>query len=99
MFVYILTNDRRTVLYTGVTNDIDRRIAEHRAGEGSAFARRYNLRILVWMEQFPNPTDAIAMEKRIKGWRREKKVALIEAVNPDWRDLSRWELDRANPSS
>jgi len=88
MWVYILTNDRCTVLYTGVTNDLERRLAEHRAGEGSRFAQRYNAHRLVWAEEFQRADDAIAAEKRIKGWRRDKKVALVETDNPDWRDLA-----------
>ena len=88
MWVYILTNDRRTVLYTGVTNDLERRLTEHRDGPGAPFARRYNAHRLVWTEQFVRADDAIAMEKRIKGWRRAKKIALIESANPEWRDLS-----------
>ena len=67
MWVYILTNDRRTVLYAGVTNDLERRLAEHKDGAGSQFARRYNAHRLVWAEQFLRADDAIAMEKRIKG--------------------------------
>ncbi len=87
-WVYILTNDRRTGLYTGVTNDLERRLAEHRAGTGSRFAWRYNAFRLVWAESFQRVDDAIAAEKRIKGWGRAKKQALIAARNPDWRDLS-----------
>lgn len=68
-YVYILTNDRRTVIYVGVTNDLARRLEEHRAGEGSNFTRRYNVHNLVWYEGFKYVEDAISMEMRIKGWR------------------------------
>jgi putative endonuclease len=86
-FVYILTNDRNTVLYTGVTNSLARRIGEHRAGL-SSFTRRYNVHKLVYFEEFQDINDAIAREKQIKGGSRRKKVALIYSMNPDWRDLS-----------
>jgi putative endonuclease len=86
-FVCILTNDRQTVLYTGVTNDLPRRIGEHRAGFGG-FTSRYNLHKLVYFEEFHEINDAIAREKQIKGGSRRKKVALIDSMNPDWRDLS-----------
>ncbi len=86
--VYILTNDRRTVLYIGVCRDLDRRLAAHRTGAGSRFVWKYNVFGLVWREDFQRVDDAIATEKRLKGWRRSKKVALIEASNPTWRDLS-----------
>ncbi len=85
-WVYIITNDRCTVLYTGMTNDIDARMAEHEAGEGSKFAKRYNCYRLVWSEWFSRVDDAIDSEKRIKGWTRAKKIALIESINPDWRE-------------
>ncbi len=93
MYVYILTNARRTVLYVGVTNDLDRRMEEHRSGQGSAFVRRYNLDRLAWFEEHQRPAHAIEAEKRVKSWRRDRKIALIEAMNPEWKDLSRWELE------
>ena len=86
-YVYILTNRNRT-LYVGITGDIVRRIAQHKAGEGSAFTRRYALKRLVHVEVSTNAGDAIAREKQIKGWLRAKKIALIESENPDWTDLS-----------
>jgi putative endonuclease len=86
-FVYILTNDRHTVLYTGVTNDIVRRMGEHRAGF-SRFTSRYNVHKLVYFEEFHEVNAAIAREKQIKGGSRRKKVALVGSMNPDWRDLS-----------
>jgi putative endonuclease len=87
--VYILTNDRRTVLYAGVTSELEQRIAKHKLGwSPAAFTKRYNVHTLVWFEVTPDIAAAIAREKQIKGWRREKKVALIEAANPQWRDLA-----------
>ena len=85
-WVYILTN-RSGTLYTGVTNDLARRLAEHRDGTG--FAARYAMDRLIYTEEHSRPADAIAREKQIKGWRREKKVALVNAANPAWADLSR----------
>jgi len=87
--VYILTNDRRTVLYTGVTSRLEQRIAEHHLGwSPKAFTRKYNVHTLVYFEVTPDIVAAIAREKQIKGWSRAKKVALIESMNPEWRDLA-----------
>ena len=85
--VYILSSRSRT-LYTGVTNDITRRIAQHRSGRGSRFASRYQVQRLVHLEPFRNPIAAIAREKQIKGWVRAKKFALIEQENAGWYDLA-----------
>ena len=85
-YVYILTNAHHTVLYTGVTNDLRRRLEEHRTGHGSGFAKRYNAHKLVYAERFQYVHDAIAREKQIKAGSRRKKMDLIEAQNPDWRD-------------
>ena len=87
MWVYIMTNKRNTTLYTGVTNDLCRRVCQHRAGAGSAFTRKYNIRKLVYYEAYDGPHNAIEREKQIKGGSHARKVALIEAVNPEWRDL------------
>ena len=86
-YVYIMSNRSRT-LYTGVTSDLCRRIYEHRNKLVPGFTRRYNIDRLVWFDQTNDVHAAIAMEKRIKGWRREKKVVLIESKNPGWVDLS-----------
>ena len=86
-FVYILTNHFNTVLYTGVTNDIIRRIFEHKQKIDNGFAEKYGLDKLVYFESTNDVNDAIAREKQIKGWRREKKVALINESNPNWKDL------------
>ena len=87
--VYILTNERHTVLYIGVTNDLLRRLREHRLGQPRSFAWRYNCTKLVWCELFRDPLHAIECEKRLKGWIRAKKNALISEANPEWRDLGR----------
>ena len=83
-----MTNRSRT-LYVGVTSQLERRVAEHKSGghEGS-FTQRYRLDRLVYCERFPSICDAIDREKKIKGWLRIKKIALIVATNPTWRDLS-----------
>jgi putative endonuclease len=85
-YVYILANANRTI-YTGVTNDVVLRIARHREGIGSAFTAKYGVHELVYVEEFASVMDAITREKEIKGWRRARKIALVEAVNPDWQDL------------
>ena len=86
-YVYIMASPSG-VLYTGITNNLERRVAKHKAKGAQGFTRRYNVTMLVYCEVFPDPGSAIAREKQIKGYRREKKVALIEAENPGWLDLS-----------
>ncbi len=91
-YVYILSNRSRT-LYTGVTNNLERRMYEHKRKIGSQFAAKYNLTQLVYYEPFGDIREAIAREKQIKGWRRERKIALIESANPEWKDLTTdWDL-------
>jgi putative endonuclease len=85
-YVYIMSDIHRT-LYVGVTNDLFRRVYEHRSGVIPGFTKRYGLRMLVWHEQTGDVLEALAREKQIKAW-REKKVALIRSVNPEWKDLS-----------
>lgn len=87
LFVYMMTNRSRVVLYTGVTNNLERRVAEHRSKAVPGFTRRYELDRLVYYEVFPSPRDAIAREKEIKGWVRAKKNTLIAGLNPKWNDL------------
>ena len=87
-WVYIMTNTSNRVLYTGVTNDLARRVAQHKAGTGSAFTSKYKTHKLVFYEEFCRIIDAIAAEKRIKAGSRAKKIQLIEGLNPEWRDLS-----------
>ncbi|MEM6326527.1 MAG: GIY-YIG nuclease family protein [Bacteroidota bacterium] len=86
-WTYILAS-RSRVLYIGVTNSLERRVAEHKAGEGGQFTKRYQVHRLVHAEEFSEIRDAIQREKQLKGWRRERKVALIKRHNPDWRDLA-----------
>jgi putative endonuclease len=86
-FTYILTNRHHTVLYVGVTNDLARRVHEHRTKIASAFTTRYNVDKLVFFEETSEVQAAIAREKQIKAGSREKKVELVNAMNPDWRDL------------
>lgn len=87
-FVYILTNWNNKVLYIGVTNNLIRRIYEHKQKLVDGFTAKYNLKKLVYFEEFENVTDAIAAEKKVKGWIRKKKISLIESKNPLWEDLS-----------
>jgi putative endonuclease len=86
-YVYILTSINRKVMYVGVTNNLENRVAEHRSGRGGAFTRRYRVHALVHAEEYQYVEDAIAREKEIKGWRRSKKDALVETTNPTWADL------------
>jgi putative endonuclease len=93
-YVYIVTNKHCTTLYIGMTNDLGRRIIEDKNGEIAGFTQRYQLNRLVWFEHFRDVTAAIACEKKLKGWRRSKKIALIEKQNPRWFDLSaNWEQE------
>jgi putative endonuclease len=89
-FTYILTNYNKTVLYTGVTNDLDRRLYEHYFGinQINSFTSKYKCFYLIWYERHQYVNDAIASEKEIKGWTKDKKVKLIETDNPAWRFLN-----------
>ena len=86
-FVYILTNKNSTVLYTGVTSDLPKRIIQHRNKTYDGFSAKYNLTRVVYIEELPNITDAILREKHIKMMSRQRKVELINKVNPKWDDL------------
>jgi putative endonuclease len=86
-YVYILASKPHGTLYTGVTNDLVRRVYEHKEGVARGFSKRYGVKTLVHFEVFDRIDDAILREKRVKGWRRAWKIALIEKDNPDWRDL------------
>ena len=86
-FVYIITNKTNKVIYTGVTNNLERRILEHKNKLIEGFSNKYNLNKLVYFSGFVSIMDAIAAEKKIKGWTRFKKIALIECDNPGWKDL------------
>ncbi len=86
-FVYIMTNYRNGALYTGVTSDIVQRIGQHRDGVFAGFTLGHGIKTLVWYEALPDIETAMHREKSIKRWRRDWKLQLIEAENPDWRDL------------
>jgi putative endonuclease len=86
-FVYILASRKRGTLYTGVTNDLARRIYEHREKTERGFTRRYGVKRLVYYETLETALEAIAREKRLKRWPREWKIQAIEAFNPEWLDL------------
>ncbi len=92
-YVYIMTNRART-LYTGMTNNLERRVYEHKNHMTPGFTSQYKINQLIYYETTNNVHVAIEREKQIKGWRREKKIALIESTNPQWRDLSEgWKLE------
>lgn len=87
-FVYIITNYTNTVFYTGVTNNIQRRIYEHKTGVvNHSFSKKYKLYKLIWFEEFNSPEKAIIIKKRVKDMRREKKLKLITDKNPKFNDL------------
>jgi putative endonuclease len=86
-YVYIMANEQRTI-YVGVTNDLARRVGEHKCGRRPGFTSRYGLSKLVYVEETTDVRAAIAREKQIKGWARAKKLALIATSNPEWDDLA-----------
>ena len=86
-YVYILASRRHGTLYIGITNNLARRLAEHRSGAVASFTRKYRVYRLVYFEVFDDPESAINREKQMKKWNREWKVQLIEQRNPEWRDL------------
>lgn len=86
-YVYFLSNTSNRVLYTGMTNNLIRRVYEHREQLIDGFTKKYNVRKLVYFEQTQDVQSAIRREKQLKGWRREKKNALINGFNPGWKDL------------
>ncbi|HVR37942.1 MAG TPA: GIY-YIG nuclease family protein [Thermoanaerobaculia bacterium] len=87
-FVYMLTNRWKNVLYTGVTNSLEKRVWQHKNKTVPGFTKKYNCDRLVWFDSYTEVTDAIACEKRIKGWTRAKKNALVDAMNSEWKDLA-----------
>lgn len=87
-YVYIMTNKYNTVIYTGITNDLQRRVYEHKQKLVPGFTSKYNITKLVYFDEGADVNEAIQREKQIKGWLRRKKIALIESENPEWRDLS-----------
>ena len=86
-YVYILASKRNGTLYIGVTTDLAARIFAHRNGTGSAFTKKYGVKILVWYETYDMVTDAIQRETTLKHWLRKWKLELIEKTNPNWDDL------------
>jgi putative endonuclease len=86
-YVYIVTNKNHSVLYIGVTGNLQGRIYEHRERLTDGFTKKYQATKLIYYEDYPDPVSAIAREKQLKGWRREKKIALIQKANPRWVDL------------
>lgn len=87
-YIYIMTNKSQRVLYTGVTSDLRKRVYQHKESSVPGFTRKYNVKELVYFEVFDDIRDAIAREKQIKKGSRQKKIDLINAMNPEWRDLS-----------
>ena len=83
----MMTNRNKSVIYTGVTNNLRRRVRQHQDKKGGSFTKRYNITKLVYYESFSSIHDAIAAEKKIKSGSRVKKIALIESTNPNWKDL------------
>ena len=88
-YVYILSNKIRTTLYIGITNDLGRRIFEHKTGHGSAFCKKYNIIDLLYYEEYPSIVDAITREKQLKSWHREWKWNLIKKENKNLLDISK----------
>jgi putative endonuclease len=86
-YIYIMTNAHHTVLYTGVTNDLARRVYEHKNGLGSGFVKKYNVHKLVYYQIGEDVHSTIAREKQIKAGSRKKKIDLINSLNPEWKDL------------
>ena len=86
--IYLMTNQKKTVLYTGITNNLQRRVEEHKNGEGGYFTSQYQVTKLVYYESTNRIDEALEREKQIKGGSRKKKVELIEGMNPGWKDLS-----------
>ncbi len=86
-FVYILASARNGTLYVGVTNDLARRIYEHKAKQARGFTSRINVQMLVWYETYGDVNEAIAREKQLKKWERRWKLELIETFNPEWKDF------------
>jgi putative endonuclease len=93
-YIYILASRRNGTLYTGITNDLIRRVWQHQNDVIEGFTKKYQVHRLVWFERFERADEAIAREKRIKKWNRAWKIALIEKDNPDWSDLY-WKITHA----
>lgn len=87
-YVYILASQRNGTLYIGMTNNLRRRVEEHKQGLIPGFTQKYKVHLLVYFEEYNDPRDAIAREKQLKWWRRSWKLGLIESFNSDWKDLT-----------
>ena len=88
MYVYIMASKKNGTLYIGVTNDIESRVAEHKSGLIPGFTQKYSVKTLVWLEEYQSTGQALQREKQLKNWHRAWKIALIEKMNPEWRDLA-----------
>ena len=97
-YVYILASLSGT-LYIGITNNLERRMVEHKEGLVEGFTKEYGVERLVYFEMYGDVRNAIHREKQLKGWRRDKKIALIEKVNPSWKDLAREWYESRGPST
>ncbi|MBR6014679.1 MAG: GIY-YIG nuclease family protein [Firmicutes bacterium] len=86
-YTYIMSSNNNSTLYVGVTNDLERRVAEHKSGSGGAFTAKYHCHKLVYFETFSDIEQAIAREKQLKGWKRVRKDALIDSMNKERKDL------------
>ena len=98
-YVYILASGRNGTLYVGVTNDLVRRVAEHKSAEAKGFTKRYDVMRLVWFDETPDVNAALQREKTMKKWPRAYKLNVIEELNPQWRDLYEDLLDRPQSES
>lgn len=98
-YVYLLSSRRHGTLYLGATNDLARRVYQHKERSIPGFTARYGVDRLVWFEVHDGPTQAITREKALKKWRRDRKIRLIEEMNPEWRDLSPMLIDIPRPGS
>ncbi|RLC37539.1 hypothetical protein DRH29_01575 [candidate division Kazan bacterium] len=99
-YIYIMTNHRNSVLYTGITNNLIKRVYEHKHKLVPGFTAKYNICKLAYFEQTENVESAILREKQIKGWRRSKKEVLINLMNPKWQDLSQeWNIQETDSST
>ena len=92
-YVYILANKRNGTLYVGITDDVAKRIVRHKEGKGSKFVQKYNLDRLVYYEKVSGYREARSRERQLKWWKRKWKLALIEQMNPEWKDMSKEILD------
>lgn len=97
-WTYIVASISGT-LYIGMTNDLFKRVMDHKLGAIDGFSSKYRCKLLVWFEEFNHPSNAIAREKQLKGWRRSRKTDLIDSVNPRWEDLAMfWGKEQLSPS-